>query len=186
MTNPITEESPSDEDELQRILAEVFRSNGWTAIREYTPDKSQKRIDLFVEHPKYGKIGIETKHLRSDRDGSTLAQAYIQITRDYWKKRYNGEKILLWAIAPYFSPGKLLGSIDDDQIKHFVREFITATGVGYIDCHADTLTARFSESSFSKTIPIAGPYVSTYSDRVQLERLRNHVRERRQDRNDTL
>lgn len=102
VSNPITDRDPSDEDELQQILAEIFRSEGWTAIREYTPDRSQKRVDLFVEHERYGEMGIETKHLRSDRNGAKLAEAYVQITRDYWRKQYNGEKVLLWAIAPYF------------------------------------------------------------------------------------
>jgi hypothetical protein len=174
---------PASEDELQSLLADIFRSAGWTAIREYTPDHSNKRIDLYVEHDRYGTIGIEAKHISSGRDGARLAEAYIQVTRDYWRKRYNHEKILLWAVAPYFAPGKLPNTADDQRILDFVREFLTGTGLGFIDCHSDTLTIQFSATELSKAIPIAGPYADTYASRVELRELREHVRERRQARN---
>jgi len=186
VSNPITSFSPTSEDELQSVLADVFRSAGWTAIREYSPDHSNKRIDLYAEHDRYGTIGIETKHIRSGRDGRRLAEAYVQVTRDYWRQRYNREKILLWAVAPYFAPGKLPNTVDDNQISDFVREFFTATGVGFIDCHSDTLTIQYSATDLSKAIPIAGPYADTYAARVELEDLRDHVRERRRAREGKL
>lgn len=186
MANPIIEHQPADENELQSVLADVFRSAGWTAIREYTPDHSQKRVDLYAEHGEYGTLGVETKHIRSDRDGGRLAEAYLQVTRDYWQRQYNQEKILLWAVAPYFAPGGLTGAIDDNRIRDFVQEFITATGVGFLDCHADTLTVRYSPTDLSKTIPIAGPYADTYAERLDIEALAEHVRDRRQIRDNRL
>lgn len=186
MPNPIVRQQPQDEDELQEMLVDVFRSNGWTAVREYRPDNSRKRVDVYAEHDVYGTVGIETKHIRSDRDGSRLAEAYIQITRDYWRKRYNGDKVLLWAVAPYFAPGKLTGSIDDGHIRDFVQEFITATGVGYLDCHSDTLTIQFSDAGSALAIPVAGPYTDTYRSRLDIESVRDQVRERRRARNSEL
>lgn len=186
MSNPITAASPTSEDELQSVLTDIFRSAGWTAIREYSPDHSNKRIDIYAEHDTYGTVGIETKHIRSDRDGQRLADAYVQITRDYWRKRYNREKILLWAVAPYFAPGKLPNTADDQQISDFVRQFLTATGVGFINCHNDTLTIQYSDTDLRLSVPIAGPYADTYASRVDVDELRRHVRERREVRGDNL
>jgi hypothetical protein len=180
------QQQPQDEDELQELLVDVFRSNGWTAIREYTPDSSQKRVDIYAEHDAYGTVGIETKHIRSDRDGARLAEAYIQVTRDYWRKRYNGDKVLLWAVAPYFAPGKLTGVIDDGQLRDFVREFITATGVGYLDCHNGTLVIQFSGTGGPMAVPIAGPYTDTYRSRLDIESVREQVRTRRRARDGRL
>jgi len=167
-------------------LTEILRSVGWTAIREYSPDHSNKRIDIYAEHDRYGTVGIETKHIRSNRDGKRLADAYVQITRDYWRKRYNREQILFLAVAPYFAPGKLPNTVDDQRISDFVRQFVTATGVGLINCHKDTLTIQYSDTDLRLSIPIAGPYVDTYASRVDVEDLRSHVRELRQVRGDNL
>jgi hypothetical protein len=186
VSNPIIEEAPTSEDELQSVLTEIFRSVGWTAIREYSPDHSNKRIDIYAEHDRYGTVGIETKHIRSNRDGKRLADAYVQITRDYWRKRYNREQILFWAVAPYFAPGKLPNTVDDQRISDFVRQFVTGTGVGLINCHKDTLTIQYSDTDLRLSIPIAGPYVDTYASRVDVEDLRSHVRELRQVRGDNL
>jgi hypothetical protein len=186
VSNPIIEEAPTSEDELQSVLTEILRSVGWTAIREYSPDHSNKRIDIYAEHDRYGTVGIETKHIRSNRDGKRLADAYVQITRDYWRKRYNREQILFWAVAPYFAPGKLPNTVDDQRISDFVRQFVTATGVGLINCHKDTLTIQYSDTDLRLSIPIAGPYVDTYASRVDVEDLRSHVRELRQVRGDNL
>jgi len=186
VSNPIIEAAPTSEDELQSVLTEILRSVGWTAIREYSPDHSNKRIDIYAEHDRYGTVGIETKHIRSNRDGKRLADAYVQITRDYWRKRYNREQILFWAIAPYFAPGKLPNTVDDQRISDFVRQFVTGTGVGLINCHKDTLTIQYSDTDLGLSIPIAGPYVDTYASRVDVEDLRSHVRELRQVRGDNL
>jgi len=186
VSNPIFELARTSEDELQSVLTEILRSVGWTAIREYSPDHSNKRIDIYAEHDRYGTVGIETKHIRSNRDGKRLADAYVQITRDYWRKRYNREQILFWAVAPYFAPGKLPNTVDDQRISDFVRQFVTATGVGLINCHKDTLTIQYSDTDLRLSIPIAGPYVDTYASRVDVEDLRSHVRELRQVRGDNL
>lgn len=168
------------------MLIDILRSAGWTAIKEYRPDHSQKRVDIYAEHNEYGIVGIETKYIRSHRDGGRLAEAYLQITRDYWRRQYNQEKILLWAVAPYFAPGKLPDTANDQRISDFARQFLTATGVGYINCHNDTLTIQYSDTDLRLSIPIAGPYADTYASRVDVERLRAEVRERRQIRRDNL
>lgn len=184
MSNPITQRQPKSESDLQAIVAEILRSNGWTAVREYHPDNANRRIDIFAEHDTYGTLGIETKHIRRSRDAAVLAEAYLQITRDYWNRNFNGQNILFWAIAPYFQPGKVGGSINDGRISDFVRDFITETGVGFMNCHADTLKVMFDADDLSKTIPIAGPYSDHYDNRLDLAELREYVTNRRQERCD--
>jgi len=177
--NPLVQSRPRDEDELQRELALLFRSNGWTAVREYSPDHANVRVDLLADHDAYGRIGVETKFLTTARSGGTLAEAHMQITRDYWHRQYNGEQITLWAIAPYYHGETLPGSVDERRVQSFVREFCHRQGIGVIDCHANTLTATFANG----TIPIAGPYLDTYDAKLDVESLRKSVQQKRGERN---
>jgi hypothetical protein len=102
----------------------------------------------------------------------------MQITRDYWHRKYNGEEILLWAIAPYYDGETLPGSVDECRVQSFVREFLHRQGIGVIDCHADTLTVTFA----SGTIPIAGPYLDTYDAKLDIESLRESVQQKQGER----
>lgn len=184
MDNPILQQRPQNESELQQILADILRANGWTAVREYSPDWANKRIDIFAEHDEYGRIGFETKYIRSDRNGARLAEGYLQITRDYWRRSFNGDKISLWALAPYYSPSGLDGIRDDRLIRDFVREFITRTGVGVVNCHAPTLKILYAANEAAMSIPIAGPHTEVYEHRVDLEAIRELVAERKYERVD--
>jgi len=77
MRNPIVSQRPSDEDTLQAALADVFRANDWIAVREYTPDRSNHRIDIFAEHDDYGQVGIEDSKLH-------VLQQSLPIWSKYW------------------------------------------------------------------------------------------------------
>lgn len=182
MTNPIVGQRPTDEDELQAALADVLRANDWIAVREYTPDRSTHRVDILADHDTYGRIGIETKYIRSDRDGRRLAEAFLQVERDYSQKLYNGTPISLWAIAPYFSPGALSGTTDDRRLMDFARSFLTRVGIGVLDCHARTLKIQYDTDRGDMTVPVAGPYADTYAARLDADALHDLVAERRSER----
>jgi hypothetical protein len=180
--NPIVSQRPSDEDALQAALADVFRANDWIAVREYTPDRSNHRVDIFAEHDEYGQIGIETKYIRSDRDGRRLAEAFLQVERDYSRRLYNGTRINLWAIAPYFAPGTLDGTTDDRRLMDFIRAFLTRVGIGVLDCHARTLKIQYDTDRSDTTVPVAGPYADTYAARLDTDGLCDLVSDRRSER----
>jgi hypothetical protein len=180
--NPIVSQHPADEDDLQAALADVFRANGWTAVREYTPDRSDHRVDIFAEHDAYGQLGIETKYIRSERDGARLAEAFLQVERDYSRRLYNGTPVQLWAIAPYFAPGRLEGATDDRRLMDFTRAFLTRVGIGVLDCHARTLKIQFAISRRDTTVPVAGPYTDSYAARLDVDTLRDLVSDRRSER----
>jgi len=182
MSNPVVSHRPVDEDDLQAALADVFRANDWIAVREYTPDRSNHRIDIFAEHDDYGQIGIETKYIRSDRDGQRLAEAFLQVERDYSRRLYNGTRINLWAIAPYFAAGTLDGTTDDRRVMDFIRAFLTRVGIGVLDCHARTLKIQFDTDRSDTTVPLAGPYADTYAARLDTDGLRDLVSDRRSER----
>lgn len=184
MTNPILVQSPKNEDELQDSLIELFRANDWTALKEVCPDWGQKRVDIIAEHPEYGRIGIETKFIRTGRDGRRLAEAFMQVTRDYWHREYNRSEIQLWAIAPYYQPGSVRPPQNDDQIQDFVKQFLTRVGVGVLDVHADTIKIEFSTASRGKTVPVAGPHIRTYQHRLDIDAVREFVQDRREERQD--
>jgi hypothetical protein len=182
VTNPILVQSPQNEEDLQDSLIELFRANDWTALKEVTPDWGQKRVDIIAEHSEYGRIGIETKFIRTGRDGRRLAEAFLQVTRDYWHKNYNRDKIELWAIAPYFQPGSVRPQQNDNHIQDFVKQFLTRVGVGVLDVHADTIKIEFSASSRGKAVPIAGPHIQTYKHRLNIDAVYDFVKSRREER----
>jgi hypothetical protein len=180
--NPVVSCKPTNEDELQAALAEVLRANDWLAIREYTPDFSDHRVDILAEHDTYGRVGIETKYLRTERQGARLGEAFLQVDRDYSRRRYNRDAVPLWVIAPFFSPGKLAGTTDDRRLMDFARSFLTRTGIGVLDCHAATLKMQFSTDDPRFIVPVAGPYCDTYAERLDLDELHNTVANRREER----
>jgi len=182
MTKPIVSRRPTDEHDLQAALASVFRANDWIAVREYTPDHSNHRVDIFAEHETYGQIGIETKYIRTNRDGRHLAEAFLQVDRDYSQHLYNGSQIKLWAIAPYFAPGTLDGTTNDRRLMDFIRAFLTRVGIGVLDCHARTLKIQYDTARSDTTIPVAGPYADTYATRLDIAALRDLVGTRRTER----
>lgn len=182
MPNPITTSQPTDEADVQAALADTMRANDWIAIREYQPDNADRRVDIFAEHDEYGAVGIETKYIRRGRDGGRLAEAFLQVERDYSHRRYNGSEVELWAIAPYFAPGKLAGTTDDRRLMDFARSFLTRVGIGVLDCHARTLKIQYDTERGDSTIPVAGPYADTYAARLDTDALRSLVRQRRTER----
>jgi hypothetical protein len=182
MSNPITTSQPADEADVQAALADTLRANGWVAIREYQPDDADRRVDIFAEHDDYGAVGIETKYIRRDRDGRRLAEAFLQVERDYSRRKYNGSEVALWAIAPFFAPGNLAGTTDDRRLMDFARSFITRVGIGVLDCHARTLKIQYDTDRADTTIPVAGPYADTYAARLDLPALRDLVATRRSER----
>jgi hypothetical protein len=178
VSNPIVQTHPQDEDDFQRELALILRANEWTAVREYPPDDANRRVDILADHDEYGKIGIETKFLTTARDGARLAEAHMQIARDYSTRTYNGESVLLWAVAPYYHGTALPGPVDDHRIQEFIRSFFHRQGIGVVDPHAETLKITFANG----TIPIAGPYSQTHAARLEVDALRESVRQKQNER----
>jgi len=111
-----------------------------------------------------------------------LAEAFLQVERDYSRRLYNGTRINLWAIAPYFAAGTLEGTTDDRRVMDFIRAFLTRVGIGVLDCHARTLKIQFDTDRSDTTVPVAGPYADTYAARLDTDGLRDLVSKRRSER----
>jgi hypothetical protein len=90
-----------NEEDYKKYLETVFERNGWSVDREVYPDKSKKQVDIIAEHPDYGKYGIEAKY--TNYGGSTPAHAHHQIVKKYREKTFDGDKILKWVYAPFYT-----------------------------------------------------------------------------------
>lgn len=124
------------ESDFQDWLEEKFESEGWTAIQEVSPHRSNYRADLLLMHDEFGRIGMELKRLTG---GSDAGRAHQQIVRQYSGKKYIGERVDKWAFAPYmpklqydqekrqpqFQWGKL------EVLEHFFQSY----GIGVLNVH---------------------------------------------------
>lgn len=166
------------EDELQEWLEGHFENNGWTAIREVSPRKSNYKADLIVKNDEYGWVGIETKYFDGD-GGAKVAKAHHQITRKYRGERYIGNRINLWAFCPYFK------SLNSDSRMHsrkqefrsrFSRELFCKHGIGYIDLDRRELLIDFAYSQPIAKIPVSDESYDRYYDNVDIDEIEKSVR----------
>lgn len=162
------------EDELQEWLKSYFEDQGWTALREVSPDWSDDSADLLVKHTDYGWFGIETKYFRPEDGGRKLANAHRQILFQYRGRNYLNNTINLWALCPYF---------DDSARPHarvsshsqFIREFLCGHGIGYIDLRRNDLLIDFAYSHPEAKVPVGGPSISKYQDSVAMPYIHDKV-----------
>lgn len=176
-----------NEDELQQWLAAGLESNGWDVIREASPDHSNYRVDLLCIHPKFGRVGIETKYVRPGEGGKKIARAHQQITQQYWNKKYWGDKILLWAICPYFArahlddPGQYSLMKSSGKNK-FTREFFGHYGIGHLNPTKGENLICYNYSTNERKIPAfsaGGSLRLSRYEQVDIEEIRESVREKR-------
>jgi len=168
------------EQELQEWLESYFEENGWTAIREVSPNNSTYKADLIVNHEDYGWIGVETKFFEGD-GGGKMADAHHQIVRKYRHEKYINNRIRLWAVCPYFS-----GINDQSEYKKrqqqnratIMREFFCRHGIGYIDLDKGNVEIDFAYSSSDTKIPVGGDYSESLEERredVDIGKIRDMV-----------
>ena len=122
-----------EEREFVRRFAELLTSYGCKCFLEERPDGSNKRIDLIANHPKFGYIGFEAKHINTLGQGAVIAKAVEQI-QEYRKYTYfNGVKIERWVFLPKFDN---LAFESGDRVLEFIRSFLR---------HYDIYFARVNE-----------------------------------------
>lgn len=144
----------NNEHELQAWLEEQFEQAGWDAIREVNPDRSSYSVDLLLIHPEYGRVGVETKYVRPGDGGRIFAEATQQIIGQYWNKKYFGEEVTLWAIAPYFDQAHPRDEMDEYIQGHvtgrrkFIREYFCRLGIGFIN-----LSGSYTVIDFAYSVP---------------------------------
>ena len=190
MTAPTELADLSNEDELQQYLEERFESAGWDAIREVKPDRSDYRVDLLLLHPEYGRIGVETKYIRPGDGGRVFAEACQQIVGQYWHQKYLGEKVTLWAVAPYFEVGHRPDELDEWASGHtmgrqqFVREFFCRLGIGFINLSGFYAIIDFAYSVPEYKIPGFGmgrPVPERHYENVDPDAIRESVQAKRDE-----
>ena len=86
------------------------------------------RVDLIINIPKYGLIGIEGKHIRSLGQGGIIGKALKQIKYKYYGKKYYGYNIRQWCL---FLPR--IGDIDNDRNRVFTRHLLNEMGCGFLE-----------------------------------------------------
>jgi len=179
-----------NEDELQQFLADGFESNGWNAIREVKPDRSNYRVDLLLLHPEYGRIGVETKYIRPGDGGRVFAEACQQIVGQYWNQKYLGEKVTMWAVAPYFEVEHRPGELDEWASGHtrgrqqFVREFFCRLGIGFIGLSGSYAIIDFAYSVPEYKIPgfsMGRPVPERHYENVNPDAIRKSVQAKREE-----
>lgn len=172
------------EQEFQDFLERKFEENGFTAIQEVSPHRSNYRADLLLMHDEFGRIGLELKRLTG---GSDAGRAHQQIVRQYSGKRYIGERVNLWAFAPYmpklqysimtegrstkFQGGKL------EVLEHFFQRY----GIGVLNVHEATY-ARLKWGSSREYMLPAFPMKRDFPERQKTEYNLESIRERVSER----
>lgn len=175
------------EDELQEWLSEGLESNEWDVIREVSPDRSEYRVDLLCIHSEYGRIGIETKYVRAGEGGKKIARAHEQITQQYWNKKYWNDKILLWALCPFFERAHLddpdrYNRTKSSERSQFTREFFCHYGIGYLNPSQSYNLIDFGYSVAERKIPgfsVNDDIPKRHYENVDIEHIRESVREKR-------
>lgn len=68
--------------------------------------------------------------MNTPSSGGVVAEGFRQITQQYRGRKYIGNRINLWVIAPYFNfPSEDLVF----KSQSFTREFFSYFGIGYLD-----------------------------------------------------
>jgi hypothetical protein len=125
------------EQEFQDYLEKQLEEQGYTAIQEVKPHRSNYRVDLLLLHDDYGKIGIELKYLTG---GTDAANAHRQIVDQYSGRKYLGDKVIKWVFAPYMP--KLQSEQEHtmhgfQKGKHEVlQHMFQSYGIGFLDIHS--------------------------------------------------
>ncbi len=190
MSDALELDKLEDEDQLQQFLAERINQAGWDAIREVSPDRSDYSVDLLLLHPEYGRIGVETKYIRPGDGGRVFAKACQQIVGQYWNQKYLGEKVTLWAIAPYFEVSHQSNELDQFTRGHvngrqkFVREFFCRLGIGFINLSGSYVIVDFAYSVPEYKIPgfeLDRPIPERHYENVDPDAIRESVQVKRDE-----
>jgi hypothetical protein len=127
------------EQEFQDYLERKFEENGFTAIQEVSPHRSNYRVDLLLIHDEYGRIGVELKRLTG---GSDAGKAHKQIVQQYSGKKYIGEPVHLWAFAPYMPKlqHEIMSETYDSRFQagkiEVLQHFFQSYGIGFLNVHS--------------------------------------------------
>lgn len=179
------------EQEFQDYLEKKFEANGFTAIQEVSPARSNYRADLLLIHDEYGKIGLELKRVTG---GSDAGRAHQQVVRQYAGERYIGDRVFLWAFAPYMPKLQSAKEADDGESYYAVRtagfqegklevleHFFQRYGIGVLNIH-ESGYARLKWGTTTEYMLPAFPMKTDIPERNQngyeLDSIRERVSER--------
>ncbi|MFD1572060.1 hypothetical protein [Halorubrum laminariae] len=144
------------EEDVTAGLIEHFEAGGWTTATERFSDDGSGRIDLLVEHPAIGRIGIEIKTLHG-YSGRSYADGIAQLLR-YRELEFDGEPLDYWAFDPVVENRRRLGSHGGPDFKQFqdlMQAMANRLGFGYLNHFSEELVFRASHSRLA--IPVADP-----------------------------
>jgi len=168
----------NSEDEVQSWLKSVFESHGWDAIREVSPHHSDRRADLLVQNSEFGWVGIEVKHLRSTDQGGKIGKAIQQILNRYQGRKFIGESVDVWCLAPYYQAQ----NIGHRSHEHTIRSVVNSFGVGYLNLGHNRLMMEFDYNTGDRKIFIGHlpdyPYDNSqhYEDYGDMREIKSYVK----------
>lgn len=173
------------EQEFQDYLERKFEENGYTAIQEVSPHRSNYRADLLLIHDEFGRIGLELKRLTG---GSDAGKAHQQIVRQYSGKRYISERVNLWAFAPYMpklQSAQMRQHRDQQRFQggklEVLEHFFQRCGIGVLNVH-ETTYARLKWGSSREymlpAFPMKRDFPVGQKTEYNLESIRDRVSER--------
>ena len=128
-----------NEDECQEWLESFFEKKGWTAIREVSPHGESVRADLIVRHEDHGWVGVEVKYLDSSDCGGAIGDAIQQVYNKYHGKKYIGNRINVWCVAPYYRVEHMSHHGQESRTRNFVNSF----NLGYLSLGKSKLMMNF-------------------------------------------
>jgi hypothetical protein len=158
-----------DEDDLVDFTTEQLEYHGWSCMTETKPDRSDYRADIVANHDRYGWLGVEAKCSPNPRPA--FAEAFKQVTEQYWNREFAGKPILMWAIL-----------IWDKE-----AEWLTPTGLGlsFIWRYGLGLfygtqfnTVKFKHNQQALSIPVS---VVSHNESGTADQIREFVKERRRE-----
>jgi hypothetical protein len=169
------------EQEFQDYLESQLERQGYTAIQEVKPHKSNYRVDLLLIHDDYGKIGMELKYLTG---GTDAANAHRQIVDQYAGRRYLGNKVIKWVFAPYMPK---LQSEQEHTVHGFqkgkrdiIENMFNSYGIGFLDVHSSPYCSFNWGKGKEYKMPAFTAKSGTLDepDDMDLEQINNRSRER--------
>ena len=113
----------------------------------------------------------------------TIARAHEQITQQYWDRKFWGEKILLWAICPYWKREFLEETDNHSRMiasnrDQFTREFFCHYGIGHLGISNQYAVIDYGYSRPERKIPafpIGSEIPHRHYENVNIQNIRDSV-----------
>jgi hypothetical protein len=157
----------NSESDLVEFATDQLKYHGWGVSTEIKPDRSDYRIDILATHEKLGWVGIEAKYGGDSTE--MFAEAFQQVTEQYWDKKFAGRPVLLWAVLIWDRGVNWI--ISENNFLSFTHNY----GLGLFRGHHFN-QIRYKWSSPMLSVPVSN---KNWNRRGSVTEIRDYVKKKR-------